>query len=200
MTIRQQWFVVAGTVAALLSLVLVAVLVLGDELFHVSVGARAPEIHAYALDDPQSERQLADYKGQVVLLNIWATWCEPCKAEMPSMEALHREFSDKGLSIVAVSVDAPGSADRIRAFVEEYGLTFDILHDPEGRIQRDYQTGGVPETFVIGRDGIIRRKVWGADDWASPANRALVGQLVGDVPVDPSPVLPGDTAISTGGG
>jgi len=66
----------------------------------------------------------------------------------------------------------------IRAFADHYGLTFEILHDPTGAIASDYQTTGVPETFVIARDGVIRKKVIGADDWGSPGNQALIAQLL----------------------
>jgi cytochrome c biogenesis protein CcmG, thiol:disulfide interchange protein DsbE len=195
MTIRQQWGIVAATVALIAVALTAAVVFLGDELFHVTVGSRAPDIHAVTLDPEPAVRTLADYDGRVVLLNVWATWCEPCRVEMPSMEALHRDYAPHGLSVVAVSIDQAGSRNTILAFADSLDLTFDILHDPVNRIQRDYQGGGVPETFVIGRDGIIRRKWWGAEDWNSPANRALIAQLVG-APAPDSNEIPvhGDVA------
>ena len=91
---------------------------------------------------------------------------------MPSIEELHDVMRRAGLKVVAVSVDDPGTEHAIRDFVNEYGLTFEILHDPE-QDRPDYQTTGFPETFVIGREGAIRKKVIGADDWDSAANRAL---------------------------
>ncbi|MBW8770852.1 MAG: TlpA family protein disulfide reductase [Gemmatimonadetes bacterium] len=141
MTQRQQWGIVAGVVL-LLALVLGAgVHFLGDELFPVSVGSKAPPIHGVTLDSAKREKTLGDYKGKVVLLNVWATWCEPCRVEMPSIEKLHREFGPHGLSVVAISVD--------------------------------------PETFLIARDGVIRKKLIGASDWSSEGNRALVRELLG---------------------
>jgi peroxiredoxin len=149
----------------------------------VNAGTRAPDFSALTLDSSPVARTLADYRGRVVLLNIWRTDCLPCIDEMPTLEALHREFRDRGLSVVAVSVDLPGGAERIREFAKQLNLTFEILYDAEGDINHAYRTTGVPETFLIGRDGIITRKQIGPDDWASLANRALVAQLLGDTPV-----------------
>ncbi|HEX5581533.1 MAG TPA: TlpA disulfide reductase family protein, partial [Gemmatimonadaceae bacterium] len=109
----------------------------------------------------------------------WATWCLPCREEMPSMQALHEAYARDGLAIVAVSIDDPGSERAIRDFAAEYGLTFDILHDPSGDIRRIYQTTGVPETFLIDAGGRIVRKQIGATDWNSSGNRALVAGLLG---------------------
>ena len=193
MTARAQWLVVLAVVALLGGGLAVAMLTMGDELFPLTPGTRAPEIRAVTLDEISEERTLADYRGEVVLLNVWATWCGPCEAEMPSMERLHRSYADSGLRIVAVSIDEPGSEETIRAFVAKYDLTFDILHDPAKVITRAYRTTGVPETFVIGRDGVIRRKTY-VQDWNSPANRALISQLVRERA--PGAVGRGDTAAA----
>lgn len=142
----------------------------------------APSFEAITLDDPPQTRTLADYEGNVVLLNIWATWCAPCRFEMPSMQALHEDYSDRGLKIVAVSIDHPSAGDAIRWFTEEYGLTFEILHDTTGAIREAFGTTGIPETAVIGRDGVVRRRVSGAEDWNSAANRALIERLVSEQP------------------
>ncbi len=177
MTTRGQWLVVLAIVAVLGGGLAVATLALGDELFTIEAGSRAPDIDAVTLDVPPVKRTLADYKGDVVLLNVWATWCGPCEWEMPSMEKLHRTFADSGLRIVAVSIDDPGREEAVREFVARYDLTFEVLHDPAKRIVGDYRTNGVPETFVIGRDGVVRRKTY-TQDWSSPANRALIAQLL----------------------
>lgn len=178
MTLRQQWLVVGAVVAAMGAGLFVLTRMLGDELFPVTVGVDAPAFSAATLDQPAGRKSLEDYRGEVVLLNIWATWCEPCRVEMPSMQRLHDEYAPGGLKVVAVSIDEAGTEAQIRAFAREYGLTFEILHDPDGQIQRAYQTTGVPETFVIGRDGTIRKKVIGAANWHSDANRALVRSLL----------------------
>ena len=180
MTARQQWGVVAAVVALLGVGLWVATRVLGDELFPVTIGSAAPAFTASVIDSaPPRERTLADYRGRTVLLNVWATWCLPCREEMPSMQALHDSFASDGLAVVAVSIDDPGSERAIREFAREYGLTFDILHDPEGDIRRSYQTTGVPETFLIDAGGRIVRKQIGAADWNSSHNRALVAGLLG---------------------
>jgi peroxiredoxin len=121
---------------------------------------------------------------------------------MPSIQALHDRYAARGLKVVAISVDKPGFEEQIKRFRDQYGLTFEILYDPSGEIQRDYQTTGVPETFVIGRDGVIRRKVIAADNWDSPANRALFGELLG-VPESARGVgvdAAGATAVPVGSG
>jgi cytochrome c biogenesis protein CcmG, thiol:disulfide interchange protein DsbE len=179
MTHRQQWGIVAGIVLLLASVLAAGVHFLGDELFPVTVGSKAPPIVGVTLDGKKTPKALADYSGKVVLLNVWATWCEPCRVEMPSIEKLHREFAPQGLAVVAISVDDAGAETRIRDFVKELGLTFEVLHDPGQVTTRNYQITGYPETFVIARDGTIRRKLIGAADWSSAANRALVRELLG---------------------
>ena len=178
MTLRQQWLVVGGVVAAMGAGLFALTRLLADELFPVTVGVDAPGFAAATLSHPVVRKTLDDYRGEVVLLNIWATWCGPCRVEMPSMQRLHDEFGPAGLKVVAISIDEAGTEAQIRDFAREYALTFEILHDPNGQIQRAYQTAGVPETFVIGRDGTIRKKVVGAANWHSDANRALVRSLL----------------------
>jgi cytochrome c biogenesis protein CcmG/thiol:disulfide interchange protein DsbE len=172
---KKQWIVV-GVIVAVLAAGLLLVLKLAPEIFPVEVGSSAPAFQATDLRTGQPAA-LADYKGQVVLLNVWATWCEPCKIEMPSMQQLEREMGPRGLKIVAVSVDE-GGADAVRQFARDYGLTFRILHDPAGRIQRIYQTTGIPESFVINRQGRIVKKVIGATDWDATVNKDLMRRLL----------------------
>jgi cytochrome c biogenesis protein CcmG, thiol:disulfide interchange protein DsbE len=179
MTVRQQWGFVGIVVLILGGGLLAATRFLGSELFPVTVGSKAPDFRAATIEGVTQTKTLANYKGDIVLLNVWATWCLPCRTEMPSIQALHDRFAARGLKVVAVSVDNPSSTDAIRRFRDQYGLTFEILHDASGKIKQDYQTTGVPETFVIGRDGVIRKKVIAADNWDSPANRALFAELLG---------------------
>ena len=120
------------------------------------------------------------------MVNIWATWCSPCRYEMPSMERLHQRFKDDGLRILAVSVDAElGKTDQggrpggdLRAFADSLGLTFTLLHDPSGEIQNLYQTTGVPETLLVGRDGVIYKKVAGPTEWDASEHQELIGRLL----------------------
>ena len=156
---------------------------LNDELSPVGVGVDAPDFKVMTLDSVPKQKTLADYRGQVVLINIWATWCGPCRVEMPSIEQLNREYAPKGLKVLAISVDDPGTDQQVKDFVKQYGFTFEVLHDTggqEGRVSRDYQTTGYPETVIIGRDGIIRKKLLGAQNWNSPENRALIDRLLAE--------------------
>lgn len=180
MSNRRQWILVGAIVAVIAIGLFSATRFLEGELSPVSVGAVAPPFAARTLDASPVTRTLDDYRGRVILLNLWATWCAPCRREMPSIEALYRDFGPQGLEVVAVSIDQPGAEEAIRDFAREYGLTFDILYDPSGTIQREYQTTGVPETFIIGKDGTIRKKLIAAHDWNSEANRALVARLLAE--------------------
>src|SRR5690606_3275578 len=155
---------------------------LGDELFPVTVGSEAPEFAAMTLDAQPREMSLAEHEGKLVLLNIWATWCGPCRQEMPSIERLHQRFANHGLQVIAVSIDNAGMEQTIGDFVDELDLTFQILHDPMNRISTRYQVTGYPETFLIDRDGVIRKKVIGEADWSSPENQALIAALLGVSP------------------
>jgi cytochrome c-type biogenesis protein len=114
----------------------------------------APDYAATMLDDG-GELALVDLRPQVVLLNGWATWCAPCREEMPFLEQLHRDYSSRGLRVVGVSLDAGGADDRVRAFVAELGVTFAVLRDPGNRFAETFRTRGVPETLLIARDGTI---------------------------------------------
>jgi cytochrome c biogenesis protein CcmG, thiol:disulfide interchange protein DsbE len=144
-----------------------------------AVGRTAPDFSATTLDTPPVTRTLADYRGQVVLLNVWATWCPPCLEEMPTIQKLHEAYADRGLRVVAISVDDAGEDDLIREFRAERGLTFEILHDSESAIFETYALPGVPMTFVIDREGIIRVSRF-ADDWFSDANRKFIEKLLDD--------------------
>ena len=129
---------------------------------------------------------LGTYEGKVVLLNVWATWCGPCREEMPSMQRLYDSFSREDFEIAAISIDAPvGDSDSAGnpggdpiAFALALDLTFPILLNPSGDIQRTYRTTGVPESFLIGADGIIYKKVAGSTAWDSETNVGLVRRLL----------------------
>lgn len=175
MTTRQQWTVVAGVAAAAI-LALALLVTIGRQIHPLGVGDRAPDFGAVRLPGG-TPASLVDYHGQVILLNVWATWCVPCRVEMPSMERLWRKFQGTGFQVVAVSIDQEDSTV-VNAFVKELGLTFDILHDQPGTIQKIYQTTGVPESFVIDREGVIVKKVIGASAWDAEANQILIRRLL----------------------
>jgi peroxiredoxin len=195
MTARQQWIIVGSIVGAMALALGSASYFLRDQLFPVTVGAQAPDFKAKVLG-ANEHKTMADYKGKVILLNIWATWCEPCKQELPSLEKLYQEYGPKGLKMVAVSIDDYVSEDSIAKFGKAFGITFEVLHDSTHAIERVYQTTGYPETFIIGPEGTIRRKWIGPDDWTSQGNRSLIAQLLG-LPT-PRPGSSGDTAAVVG--
>jgi len=115
-------------------------------------------------------------KGQVVLLNFWATWCPPCREEIPSMAALQQRYASRGLKVIAVSVDRR-DAD-VAGFVKEYALPFQVLRDADNAVSRRYGVFRYPESFLIGRDGRIRHHLIGAVDWMSaPVLQTVEGML-----------------------
>ncbi|OGI38505.1 MAG: hypothetical protein A2140_10515 [Candidatus Muproteobacteria bacterium RBG_16_62_13] len=114
---------------------------------------------------------------KVVLLNFWATWCPPCRQEMPAMEQLYQAYKDRGLIVVAVSQDqAPLAA--VRSFAEELKLGFPVWHDRDRLVGKQYSVPGVPTSYLIGRDGRIAYKVLGEYDWSSIEGRTAVEQLL----------------------
>lgn len=178
MTSRQQWLTVLAIVTLMVGLVGAGAYVMRDQLFPVGVGSRAPNFTARTVDGSGRVKTLDDYRGKVVVLNIWGTFCPPCIEEMPSFERLHRAVRDTNLAIVAVSIDDVVGGDSVSKFARGLGVTFEVLIDSTHTIDRDYQVMGYPETFVIAKDGTIRRKHIGPDDWSSPANLALVRTLL----------------------
>ena len=110
---------------------------------------------------------LSDYRGHVVLVNVWATWCPPCVDEMPSMERLYRELKGENFEILAVSIDALGEKV-VAPFMKKYNLSFPALMDPDGAIKTLYHTTGVPESFIVDQKGILIKQIIGPRDWAKP--------------------------------
>lgn len=177
MTNRGQWVAVGGVLAAIGG-VLVAAVTMSNDLAPVSIGSKAPEFHAVSLATGDSVG-LNHYAGDVVLLNIWATWCQPCEEEMPSIQRLYDEMAPQGLKLVSVSVEF-SSADAVRKWLAERHLTFPVLLDKGGHVEQLYQTTGVPETFVLNRQGVIVKRVIGATEWDAPAQKALIRRLLAE--------------------
>ena len=140
-----------------------------------SINAPAPPFSLMDLDG--MFHSLAEHQGKVVFLNFWATWCGPCKVEMPAMEALYQAFRSQGLEILAVSVDQQGAVVT-RPFKEAMGLSFPILHDSNYQVGLSYGARTLPMTYIIDRKGIIRQRVFGARDWNSEKARQLMLDLL----------------------
>jgi peroxiredoxin len=177
MTQKGQWVFVMGIVGALVGGLVVG-MTLTPALQPIGVQSKAPAFEAVDVRTGETVT-LEGLDGEVLLLNIWATWCGPCEAEMPSMQRLHDSMGDDGLRVIAVSVDnRPTDLEDILDWVEDRDLTFTVLHDATGSIERDYQTTGVPESFVIDRDGVIIKKVIGATEWDHPTQQHLIQRLL----------------------
>jgi peroxiredoxin len=139
----------------------------------------APEFTLERMRDGQ-QRKLSDYRGDVVFLNFWASFCEPCTREMPSMEKLVREYEDRGFVMIAVSQDPE------RADMEQFMATFlpgersamTVLWDPRGRVATDYGTEMIPETYIIDRDGRVIARFVGEYDWTRPEVKQLIEALL----------------------
>ena len=120
---------------------------------------------------------LSDYRGKVVLVNIWATWCPPCVAEMPSMEKLYNKLKGQDFEILAVSIDEPG-LKAVTPFMKKSNLTFPALIDPEGSIRAAYGVTGVPESFIVDKQGILVKKIIGPVDWENPGVFRFFSDLI----------------------
>ena len=138
----------------------------------VEIGRRAPSYHGVSLAGDSVS--LAQQRGKVVLLNVWATWCHPCRDEIPELQALHERYSGRGLELIGVSVDAQGNADGIREFMREFRMTYPVWHDPDERISTQFLVVGVPATFVIDRGGVLR---WRKTGPVQPGDTSLTNAI-----------------------
>jgi cytochrome c biogenesis protein CcmG/thiol:disulfide interchange protein DsbE len=136
------------------------------------VGSSAPD---FTVQDAERTVTLSQLRGQVVVLNFWATWCAPCVEEMPSLVAMQRHMKDKGVTVLAVSVDVDDNA--YREFLKNHGVNLLTVRDASQKANGLYGTFKFPETYVIDREGIMRRKFIGAIDWTQPDITEFLGEL-----------------------
>ena len=143
----------------------------------VEVGLPAPAYATVSLSGDSVS--LAKQRGKVVLLNIWATWCHPCRQEIPEFRAIHARYGARGLELIGVSVDTDGTDDAIRSFMQDFQMTFPIWRDPEERISTLFLSMGVPATFLIDRDGILRWRKTGPIAPKDPSLTAAIDRALG---------------------
>jgi peroxiredoxin len=137
-------------------------------------GFLAPDFTLKATDG--KTYTLSELRGQAVIINLWATWCPPCRAEMPAIQKLYDEYKDQGLVVLAVNSTVQDDATAIAPFIAQYGLTFPILLDENGDVTRAYQLRSLPSSYFIGRDGVIHEVVIGG-----PMAEALLRTRIEDI-------------------
>lgn len=136
---------------------------------------------SFALKDLNgNEVRLNDLRGKIVLLSFWATWCPPCREEMPSMEKLYRKFKDKDFTMLAINLREDGR--KVKAFKEKIGLSFPIPLDSNGAVGSDYGIASIPTTYLVDREGYVIGVALGARDWSSREGFGLINQLLGTSP------------------
>ena len=119
-----------------------------------NVGQTVPAYSAPTVDGDSVH--VASYRGEVVLLNVWATWCIPCRKEIPELQALHQDYSGRGLRVLGVSVDASDADRDVAEFAKSFGMTYTILRDPEETVSALFAIPGVPASFLVDREGVVR--------------------------------------------
>ena len=173
---RSNKLVIVLVSVAILALAFGVVWMQSSKYEPLTVGKVAPDFNLPDLNE--KEIRLSDFRGKVVFVNFWATWCKPCREEMPSMEVLYKNFEKDGLVILAISIDRVTTKRDIPPFVKALNLTFPILIDSWGQTDKRYKLLGVPETYIIDQQGILREKVIGPRDWTMLDNLQVVTQLL----------------------
>lgn len=140
------------------------------------VGYLAPDFTLPDLDGKTV--RLSDFRGKkAIFLNFWATWCPPCRLEMPTMEKAYQDYKGRGLEILAVTIDA-GPKNVVKNFLEEFKLTFPVLLDPDMEVMHRYRLFSIPATILIDKDGMIRHRELGYRDWTDPKSRKLLEEIL----------------------
>ena len=136
------------------------------------VGAAAPD---FTVQDSEKKIALNQFRGQVVVLNFWATWCLPCNEELPSLMTMQERTRAKGVVVLGISIDVDG--DAYHRFLKQWNINFLTVRDPEQKVSGLYGTHGWPETYIIDRRGVLRRKVVGPINWNAPDVMEFLNQL-----------------------
>ena len=143
----------------------------------IDVGHPVPAYRAVSLAGDSVS--LAGQRGKVVLLNVWATWCHPCREEIPELRELHTKYMARGLEVVGVSVDADGNDDGIKAFMKDFDMTYPIWRDPDERVSTQFLVIGVPATFLIDKQGVLRWRKTGPIQPGDTTLKAAIERALG---------------------
>jgi len=190
LTIKQsRWLIAAAAILALAAGVWLA----RTTLFGPSTtGQSAAPLLGIALPDVEGREQaLSQWKGKVLVLNIWATWCKPCREEIPALQQLHARFGAQGLTVAGVSIDVDDDRARIRAFAEELGARYPIWYDPDDRVSTTFLAIGVPASYLVDRRGTL---VWKHSGPVRADDPALLAALA--AALDTAPAAPASGAAS----
>lgn len=168
--------------ANLVKLLLLALVVVGALIFAlrqrdprpVSVSDAAPDFRLSSLE--QGSISLSDYRGRIVLVNFWATWCPPCVEETPGLEKFAEQMRGQGVTVIGVSVDE--DTDALKKFVSQYHLSYPIALDFDRAVANRYGTFKFPETYILDRDGRVAEKIIGPSDWQDPRMISFVQNLI----------------------
>jgi cytochrome c biogenesis protein CcmG/thiol:disulfide interchange protein DsbE len=142
----------------------------------LAVGAPAPAYSAFTMDG--TSISLTDLKGEAVMLNVWATWCKPCREEIPALDSLHREFGPRGFRVVGVSIDVTTDTQQIAGFARALGASYNLWLDPDDKVSTTFRAIGVPSTVLIDRDGVLRWRHMGPVRASDAALRALLDTVL----------------------
>jgi peroxiredoxin len=147
-----------------------------QEVNIIGAAAKAPEFSLPFLDGKLVS--LSEYRGKVVMVHFWATWCPPCVEEMPTLESLYRTLKGQDFELLAISVDE-GGAGAVTAFMHKKRLNMPVLLDTSGTVAALYGTFKFPETYIVDREGVVRYKEIGSRDWSAPEGMAIVKNIIG---------------------
>ncbi|MEO7520727.1 MAG: TlpA disulfide reductase family protein [Gemmatimonas sp.] len=143
-----------------------------DGAVRIAIGAKAPSYAAHSLAGDSVS--LGGLRDKVVLLNVWATWCHPCRTEIPELQELHTKYASRGLAVIGVSIDSESDEENIRQFMTEFGMTYPVWRDPGERVSARFLVLGVPTTYLIDRGGILRWRMTGP---IRPGDTTLVNAI-----------------------
>jgi peroxiredoxin len=181
---RRDWLIASAFVVVIVGLVVAGWL--GREPAPLAAGEPAPALRLPLIDGDTAD--LFEYRGRVVVVNIWATWCPPCVTELPSMQRAYEAYADRGLEIIAVAVDArPGERQPdgrivgvVSEFADRFGLTFDVALDPTGGTERLLGVSYLPTTLLVDRQGRIRAREVGGRYWDTEPYVEMIESLLAE--------------------